>query len=260
MENNENFVTDQVAENVAATTEEAPKVYTEKEFNDRVNEAAGKRTARKMARYQKETDEKYGRLMALLQSGTGKQSVEEIEETLRQQLHRVNPNAAIPSKPALSEKEEAYLANMEADEIIEAGIDEITEELNRLTEKAESMTKREQVIYKKLAEKVQGDKRKGELAKLGISEKDVDDPAFVKFASQFRADVPISAIWGMYSKDSKKEAPAVMGSMKSSKGNDNGLKDYYSPEEAKRFTKEDYDRMPGLYDRVSDSMRRWKKK
>ena len=38
MENNENFVTEQVAENVEQTTEQTFKTYTEEEFNSKLDE------------------------------------------------------------------------------------------------------------------------------------------------------------------------------------------------------------------------------
>jgi hypothetical protein len=51
-----------------------------------------------------------------------------------------------------------------------------------------------------------------------------------------------------------------MGSMKSSTTQDNGLKDYYSYEEAMKFTKQDFDKNPELYKRVQQSMPKWYKK
>ena len=47
MEMNENFVTEQVAENVEQTTEQTPKTYTEDEFNAKLDEVLGKKIARK---------------------------------------------------------------------------------------------------------------------------------------------------------------------------------------------------------------------
>jgi hypothetical protein len=50
-----------------------------------------------------------------------------------------------------------------------------------------------------------------------------------------------------------------MGSMKNTESTDNGIKDYYSFEEAKRFTKADFDKNPDVYKKVIESMPKWYK-
>jgi hypothetical protein len=49
-----------------------------------------------------------------------------------------------------------------------------------------------------------------------------------------------------------------MGSMKSTPS-DNGVKDFYTPEEARSFTVEDFNKNPALYKAVEKSMLKWKK-
>ena len=51
-----------------------------------------------------------------------------------------------------------------------------------------------------------------------------------------------------------------MGSMKSTETKDNGLKDFYSYEEAIKFTKKDFDNNPALFKKVQESMPKWYKK
>jgi hypothetical protein len=48
-----------------------------------------------------------------------------------------------------------------------------------------------------------------------------------------------------------------MGSIKNTTV-DEGVKDYYSFEEAKRFTKADFDKNPKLFAAVEKSMAKWK--
>jgi hypothetical protein len=50
-----------------------------------------------------------------------------------------------------------------------------------------------------------------------------------------------------------------MGSMKSNNIKDTNIKDFYSVEEARKFSQEDYDKHPGLYEAVVKSMKKWKK-
>ena len=49
-----------------------------------------------------------------------------------------------------------------------------------------------------------------------------------------------------------------MGSMKSSTAKETGVKDFYTVEEARRFTKADYDKNPELFQAVQRSMTKWK--
>jgi hypothetical protein len=49
-----------------------------------------------------------------------------------------------------------------------------------------------------------------------------------------------------------------MGSMKTNTSEDNGVKDFYSYEEAKKFTKADFDKNPELFKAVEASMSKWR--
>jgi hypothetical protein len=50
-----------------------------------------------------------------------------------------------------------------------------------------------------------------------------------------------------------------MGSMKSTTPDRNSVKDYYSPEEAKKFSREDLRNNPALFEAIEKSMQKWKK-
>ena len=93
MENNENFVTEQVTENVAQTTEQTPKTYTQEE----VDAIVGKRVARTEAKIRKENDRRYGGLMEVLKAGTGKESVEEVTDTF--QKYYASKGVPMPQTP-----------------------------------------------------------------------------------------------------------------------------------------------------------------
>ena len=49
-----------------------------------------------------------------------------------------------------------------------------------------------------------------------------------------------------------------MGSMKNTDSADNSVKDYYSPEEAKKFSVEDFNKNPALFEAVKKSMQKWR--
>ena len=50
----------------------------------------------------------------------------------------------------------------------------------------------------------------------------------------------------------------TMGSLKNTPQTDTGVKEFYSKEEALKFTKEDLDKNPELFKAVSNSMLKWK--
>ena len=48
-----------------------------------------------------------------------------------------------------------------------------------------------------------------------------------------------------------------MGSLKNTTQKDSGVKDFYTRDEALKFTKEDFDKNPELFKAVEKSMLRW---
>jgi hypothetical protein len=254
IENNENLVTEQVTENVEQTTEQTPKTYTQEE----VDAIVGKRIARKEAKIRKEYDRKYGGLEEVLRAGTGKENVEEMTDTFRQFYEQ--KGIKIPQKPTYSDSDIAVLARAEADDIIRSGYEDVVEEVDRLTAIGyANMTAREKAVFKALAEHRQGAERGRELAKLGVTEDVYNGKEFKDFASKFTASTPISDIYSIYAKTQPKKEHKTMGSMKNIDSGDNGVKDFYTPEEARKFTKKDYDNNPALFKAVENSMLKWKR-
>ena len=258
MENMENLVTEQVTENVEQTTEQTPKTYTEAEFNAKLDEVLGKKIARREAKIRKEYDRKYGQLEEVLKAGTGKESVEEVTDTFKQFYQK--KGIKIPEKPAYSEADIEVLAKAEAEEIIRSGFDEVVEEVDRLSELgAANMTPREKAVFKALAQHRQSAERGRELSQMGVTEDVYNSKEFNDFASKFNPMTPIRDIYDIYAKTQPKKNIRTMGSMKSNDSGDNCVKDFYTPEEARRFTKKDFDNNPALFKKVEESMLKWKK-
>ncbi len=254
MENNETLVTEQVTENVEQTTEQTPKTYTQEE----VDAIVGKRIARTEAKIRKENDRKYGGLMEVLKAGTGKESVEEVTDTF--QKFYASKGVPMPQKPNYSAKDIAVLARAEADEIIRGGFEDVVEETDRLAGiGVANMTDREKAVFRVLAEHRQSAERGRELGKLGVTEDVYSSKEFRDFAGKFNPDTPIKDIYDIYAKTQPKKEVKSMGSMKNNSSADSGIKDFYTPEEARRFTKKDFDNNPALFEAVEKSMLKWKK-
>jgi len=253
MENNENFVAE-ATENVEQTTEETPKTYTQEE----VDAIVGKRIARNEAKIRKEYDRKYSGLTDVLKAGTGKESVEEMTDTF--QKFYASKGIKMPEKPNYSAKDIEVLAKAEADEFISAGFEDVVEEVDRLANIGfENMTAREKATFKVLAEYRQNTERSRELTELGASEDVISSKEFQTFAKKFNSDTPMAEIYDFYKAKYPKEKPKTMGSMKNTSSADTGVKEFYTPEEARKFTKKDYDRNPALFAAVERSMLKWRK-
>ena len=253
MDMNENFV--EQTENVEQTTEQTPeKMFTQTQ----VNEMMGKAKARARAKVEKEYERKYGSLMDTLKAGTGKETVEEVDDTFRQFYQK--KGIQIRQQPTYSEEDLTLLANADANEIISGGYEDVVEEVDRLSDiGVENMTPRDKAVFKILAEHRQSTERGNELAKRGITEDEYNSKEFAEFASKFAPSTPASDIYDIYAKTKPKKDIQTMGSMKNSSSGDSGVKDFYTPEEARRFTKKDYDNNPALFAAVEKSMLKWKR-
>lgn len=255
MENNENLVAN-ATENVENTTEQPQqevKTYTQEEVNDIV----GKAKARTRAKIEKENSRKYGELIETLKAGTGKEDVGEITDTFKGFYE--SKGIKIPPKPNYSARDIETLAKADADEIIRSGHEEVVEEVDRLADiGVANMTAREKALFKILAEHRQSTERGNELASIGVTEDVYNSKEFNEFASKFNPNTPIKDIYDIYNKTQPKKEFKTMGSMKNTVADD-GIKDFYTPDEAKRFTVDDFNKNPALLAAVEASMKKWKK-
>ena len=251
MNENENLVAE-VTENAEQTAEQTPKSYTDEE----VNAIVGKRLARQEAKIRKEYDRKYGRLTDVLKAGTGKESVDEMTDTFEKFYE--SKGIKINKPQEYSARDLETLAKADASEFISAGYEDVVDEVDRLAEiGVENMTAREKAMFKVLAEHRQNAERAQELTKIGVGEDVLNSPDFKEFQRMFREDTPISKVYEQYTKSQPKKEIKTMGSMKSQSA-DKGVKEYYSFEEASKFTKKDFDANPDLLRAVEASMQKWR--
>lgn len=251
MENNENFVAEEVTENVEITTEETPKTYTQEE----VDAIVGKRIARNTAKITKQFERKYGRLEEVLKAGTGNESVEELTNTFTDFYEK--KGIQLKKEPEYSARDIEVLALAEANDIISSGYDDVVDEVERLTEVGfANMTPREKAVFKVLAEHRQNAERTNELTKLGVTEDVYGSKEFKEFAGKFNSNTPIKDIYDIYSKTLPKKEIKTMGSMKNT-SKDNAVKDFYTPDEARAFSRKYLDEHPEVVAAIEQSMAKW---
>ena len=254
-ENEKDFVTEEVAENVEQTTEETPKTYTEAEFNAKLDEVLGKKIARREAKIRKEYERKYGDLENVLRAGTGKNSVDEMTDTFTKFYE--SKGVKINKKPDYTDQDIETLATADANEFIGYGDEDAAEEFNRLEALGAKMTARERATFKKLAEHLQSKQTSRELAEIGVTEEVYNSREFQDFAKKFAKETPIRDVYDIYTKTKPKKEIRTMGSMKNSASDDGTVKEFYSRDEALKFTKSDFDKNPALYNAVVASMQKW---
>ena len=257
MENEKDLVTESVAENAEHTAEETPKTYTEAEFNAKLDEVLGKKLARREAKIRKEYDREYGDLVNTLKAGTGKESIGEINDAFKEFYK--SKNIKVPERAEYSTHDIETLARADADEIIRSGYDEVVEEVDRLADLGVAkMNARERAMFKVLAEYRKNAETGKELAQIGVGEDVYNSAEFKDFRSKFNPNTPIKDVYDIYAKTKPKKELNTMGSMKNSTADTGAVKDFYSYEEAMKFTKKDFDANPALMRAVEASMQKWK--
>jgi hypothetical protein len=262
MNENENLVTE-VTENAEQTAEETrqPKTYTE----DEVNDIVGKKKSIIERKLRKEYDRKYSEyeeIGEILKAGMGKENLGEIKNGLNkfyaENVKGYNPK--IKKNPEYSAKDIEALAKADADELISYGDDEVAEELDRLTELGvANMSARDKARFEILESHMRNAKTSRELSSIGVTEDVYNSEEFKEFRKMFNPDTPITKVYETYAKTQSKKEIRTMGSMKTTESKDNGIKDYYSPNEARMFTRKQLDENPALFKAICNSMSKWKK-
>ena len=244
------------------TTDNTEKAYSEaeleKKVNERIDELLPSKIERAKAKLERENQKqlnKYENIKNILSAGLGTDNLDEIEKQLT--TFYSEQGIQIPAQANLTEKQIKVLAKAEADEIIKSGYDEIVDEVDRLTSIGfRNMTDSEKVIFQTLAEERKRLESKTELEKLGVA----DDKDYIDFAKKLNPNLSEKEKVDLFKQLSPKNKKEKIGSMKSTVNSEKELKEFYTPEEAKKFTDKEIRETPGLYERIEKSMLKWGKK
>ena len=166
----------------------------------------------------------------------------------------------------LTERQERILAKADAEDIKSLGYKEMVSEANRIASiPRDQWTIHDSVVFDSLARELTEEKEKKELNEKGYDLAILEDGKFKDFRKKLNYDTSIAEAVDMYNllvkgksaEDKPKPVkPASAGSTKSNVTQAQ-LKDFYTYEEAMRFSKADFDKNPELYKRVQDSMSKW---
>lgn len=229
------------------------KVEFTKEEQAKIDEIVQARLKRERREHERELF-KRDNIIEKLKVGMGEESLENLDSKLTSYYEE--QGIKMPS-PKISKRDEEILAKADVEEIIESGIEEMERIANDIANKpVENRTGREKAMFSELVTRLTFEKAKSELSSKGVDTKILENEDFKTFASDFNATTPISKVYDLYTKVKKPEVtptPKPIGSVKSNVTN-NEIKEYYTMEEIKRFTKDDYLKNPKLMDAVENSL------
>lgn len=253
--NEESEVSGENVDTTDTEPQEQPKMYTKEEVDKMIEN----RVIRENKQHKKEML-KYKKLENTLRQGLGKNNGEDIDN-ITNSLDEFYKDQGIEINHDVSyrdDEEEKILGQADARNIIELGEEEMNSVVSELANKKRTAREDEtlKIIYNELTIR----KAKSELAEQGADSSIIESDKFKKFAGRYAANVPLIEIYNDYKKINgiQKQQPKTPGSMKGSNKNAVEVKDFYTKEEAEKFTVEDFDRNPKLWKAIEDSASKWK--
>lgn len=230
------------------------KIYTESEFNKKLDDLIPKKIEAKTAKIKKEYEKKlknYQYVEQVLNAGLGTKNIEEALENLKS--FYTEKGIEIPQyQESPSQYDMEAGAEKEAKSIMDLGYEEIVDETDRLAKiGVNEMTPRDKIIFHKLAEERKRIEQEKELNDSGITLDDINTKEFNDFSKHLDPSMTLKEKYEFYLSNKPKQNIESIGSMKNSKPSLN--KDYYSPEDIKKLTDEQLDD-PKIWETVRRSM------
>lgn len=273
MEENQNLVeettenTEQqtVEENVEQTEgvveETKPEEKQVETFTkEQVDEIVAKKIARTKAKMQKQYEAKENKhrdFENLVMSGTGTSTPEEAYTKLSSFYAEKGIEIPKATQVNYNSRDLEVLAESDANEIIACGYDEIVEELDRLSEiGVDNMSEREKLEFVKLETERKRIIDTEELASIGVSMEELNNSDFNEYVKNLNPNLTLKQKYELYQASQPKKEINKIGSMKNTP-TENTIKEFYTYDEASRFTDEDYKNHPELYEIIERSMLKW---
>lgn len=227
---------EETTEKVEETPEEEPqgKFYTEEEFNQKVNEIADRRVARKMRKLERELD-KYKDTENVLKSQLGGETIDEVNDKLRNLY--TNEGVELPERYVSEDSEYIeYQADRDSKDIITEGYESMKQEANRLASIGyDNLSKKDKLVFTKLVDALNSENDKRALRSLNIDESILEDKSFIEYRNQFNSNVPVTKIYDMYQGTQEKQINTP-GDLTN---NSELEKDFFTDEEIEKMTDEE---------------------
>lgn len=232
--------------------EEQPqgKFYTDEEFNQKVNEIADRRVARKMRKLERELD-KYKDTENVLKSQLGGENIDEINTNLRNLYE--NEGVELPSRYVSEDRDYIeFQATRDSEDFISEGYEAMKDEANRLANIGyDNLNAKDKLVFTKLCDALDRKDDEKILKGLNVDTNILDNKDFIEYRSQFNRNVPISKIYEMYSgiNETKINTPGSLTN------NTKVESEYFTDEEIANLTMEELDD-PVIWEKVRKSQTR----
>lgn len=252
VDNNE-IVVEDTAESEAVQEEAPAQMYSQQDVDNILDARTKSLNRRHKKEMQKELKE-YKKMQSILEQGLGVTG----SDNIINQLTEFYTGQGIEIKQddednSLNDEDQKILAEADLKKIKSYGDGEIIETAKELADK-KSRTVREEALLQGLMHEISLKRATEDLKSINADKSIYESEEFKTFASKFNPNESITEIYNLYKKQlPQKKQPETAGSMKSVQV-DNAVKDFYTSEEAKKFTNEDYDRNPALWEAVQRSM------
>lgn len=238
----------------------------EKQIEERANKIAEEkieaRLIRDRVKRERETDArfaKYQELENILKVGLGTKDLDETISRTSEFYKGQGVNIPVQNESvSLNERDAIILAKADAQDIIRCGEKEMEYEANRIASiPRENRSVRENVMFNELCKELTSRKNIEELKNKGYDVKVLDNEDFKEFSSHI-VNKSIAEVYDMYTSIHKvnKKQPKSPGSAKTTLAN-NDVKEFYTPDEARKFTEEDLIKNPKLEEAIERSMLKW---
>lgn len=237
----------------------------EKEIEERVNreveDKIESRLIRDRVKREREAEEKfskYKQLENILKAGLGTDNLDDTISKTSEFYKEQGVNIPVfENKQSFNERDTIVLAKADAQDVIKCGEAEMEYEANRIARiPREQRTLRENIMFNEICSELTSIRNIKELRDKGYDVKVLESEDFKEFSKDINK--PISEVYEIYTKikGTAKQAPKSPGSAKTNVASDE-VKEYYSPEEARKFTEEDFEKNPKLEAAVERSMLKW---
>lgn len=198
-------------------TDNSKEDKTENDIQGKIDHAVKTRLERERRNFERDNKELY-EMENILKVGLG---VENRADMIKQLNEFYKDKADIkPYKSSANERDERILAEADAKEVIELGLNEMEAEANRIASiPVEERSIREKTMFNTICEAIIEQRQVNELKDKGIDTNILEDKSFKEFKNKFNLNTTISDIYDMYSKiNQKPEKPASAGSAKNESG------------------------------------------
>lgn len=160
-------------------------------------------------------------------------------------------------------KDQERLGRLDAQDLIEMGDDSVKGELTRLSGISD-LGPREKILFDELTsyqtKKENEIKKSKEFKEAGIDDEIANSKEFNEFYAKYGSNATAKEVFDLYNKINSippVEPPFNPGSNIGNTNKIGEVKEFYSFEEAQKFTRKDFDANPKLFEAVQRSMHKW---